>query len=290
MFNNLNGVKRYAVIAFGSILFCVGLNLFIVPVNLYNGGIVGVAQIIRTILTQTLHMPIPNNLDVAGIINFVINAPLLYLAYRQLGKKFFCRTIFSVITMTIFMSIILIPEKPIMADRLSACLIGGMITGVGVGLVLRAGASGGGIDVLGVYLTIKKRGFSVGKMNIIFNGAVYVVCAILFDLNTALYSVMVSGVFSLVIDRIHYQNINMSVMIFTKIENLHEKILFELHRGVTYWDGVGAYTGDNTHILMTIISKYEINQLKRAVMNVDPNAFIVLNEGMQILGNYEKRL
>lgn len=290
MFNNLSGLKRYLVIAAGSIIFCAGLNLFIVPVDLYNGGVVGVAQILRTIMVQTLHLPIPSNVDVSGIINFLINIPLLYLAYRQLGRKFFCRTIFSVVVMTIFMSVILIPEEPIMADRLSACLIGGMITGVGVGLILRAGASGGGIDVLGVYLTLKRRDFSVGKMNLIFNAMVYVVCALLFDLNTALYSVMVSGVFSLVVDRIHYQNINMSVMIFTKETNLHEKILFELHRGVTYWDGVGAYTGEYTHILVTIISKYEINHLKRAVLDVDPNAFIILNEGLQVLGNYEKRL
>ena len=290
MFNNLSGLKRYLVIAAGSIIFCAGLNLFIVPVDLYNGGVVGVAQILRTIMVQTLHLPIPSNVDVSGIINFLINIPLLYLAYRQLGRKFFYRTIFSVVVMTIFMSVILIPEEPIMADRLSACLIGGMITGVGVGLILRAGASGGGIDVLGVYLTLKRRDFSVGKMNLIFNAMVYVVCALLFDLNTALYSVMVSGVFSLVVDRIHYQNINMSVMIFTKETNLHEKILFELHRGVTYWDGVGAYTGEYTHILVTIISKYEINHLKRAVLDVDPNAFIILNEGLQVLGNYEKRL
>lgn len=290
MFNNLSGLKRYLVIAAGSIIFCAGLNLFIVPVDLYNGGVVGVAQILRTIMVQTLHLPIPSNVDVSGIINFLINIPLLYLAYRQLGRKFFCRTIFSVVVMTIFMSVILIPEEPIMADRLSACLIGGMITGVGVGLILRAGASGGGIDVLGVYLTLKRRDFSVGKMNLIFNAMVYVVCALLFDLNTALYSVMVSGVFSLVVDRIHYQNINMSVMIFTKETNLHEKILFELHRGVTYWDGVGGYTGEYTHILVTIISKYEINHLKRAVLDVDPNAFIILNEGLQVLGNYEKRL
>lgn len=290
MFDNLSGLKRYLVIATGSIIFCAGLNLFIVPVDLYNGGVVGVAQILRTIMVQTLHLPIPSNVDVSGIINFLINIPLLYLAYRQLGRKFFCRTIFSVVVMTIFMSVILIPEEPIMADRLSACLIGGMITGVGVGLILRAGASGGGIDVLGVYLTLKRRDFSVGKMNLIFNAMVYVVCALLFDLNTALYSVMVSGVFSLVVDRIHYQNINMSVMIFTKETNLHEKILFELHRGVTYWDGVGAYTGEYTHILVTIISKYEINHLKRAVLDVDPNAFIILNEGLQVLGNYEKRL
>lgn len=290
MFNNLSGLKRYMVIAAGSIIFCTGLNLFIVPVGLYNGGVVGVAQILRTIMVQTLHLPIPSNVDVSGIINFLINVPLLYLAYRQLGRKFFCRTVFSVIVMTVFMSVILIPEEPIMADRLSACLIGGMITGVGVGLILRAGASGGGIDVLGVYLTLKRRDFSVGKMNLIFNAMVYVICAVLFDLNTALYSVMVSGVFSLVVDRIHYQNINMSVMIFTKETNLHEKILFELHRGVTYWDGIGAYTGEYTHILVTIISKYEINHLKRAVLDVDPNAFIILNEGLQVLGNYEKRL
>lgn len=281
-------VKKIVVIIIGAFIFCLGVNLFIVPVGLYNGGIVGISQIIRTLIGN--YISVPNNFDISGIINFILNIPLLFIAYKSISKKFFIRTVISIVFQTLFFSIIAIPVAPIIDDRLTACLIGGIITGAGIGITLRAGGSGGGIDILGVYFTKKYSEFSVGKLGMIINAIIYGVCAVLFELPTAIYSIIYTTFFGLIVDKIHYQNINTTAMIFTKENDIDKRIMSEMGRGVTLWHGYGAYTGEDTLVLVTVISKYEIGQLKRIVNDIDEKAFIIFNEGMNVVGNFEKRL
>lgn len=286
-FRNEN-LKKYATIIIGTFMFCFGINVFIVPVGLYNGGVVGISQIIRTLLSGIVNLPA--SFDISGIINFIINIPLLVLAYKGISRNFFLKTMVSVILQTVFFTAIAIPAVPIIQEPLAACLIGGIISGAGVGILLSAGGSGGGIDILGVYFAQKFPKFSVGKLSIIINGLIYALCAILFNLPTAIYSIIYATFYSMVMDKTHYQNINTTAMIFTKKKNIEGRIMNEMHRGVTYWQGKGAYTNEDTLILVTVISKYEIVQLKKIVNDIDPQAFIIFNDGMNVTGNFEKRL
>ena len=283
-------LTQYTLIIFGSALYAVATNLFVVPMDLYSSGFVGVAQIIRSLLVQYAGVQFPAGFDVAGIINFIINIPLFYLAYHSISRGFLLRTLTSLATMTILFSIIPIPETPIIEDMLSACLIGGITTGAGIGIIFYASGSAGGVDILGFYATKKKPGFTVGKLSIIFNTIVYLICALIFDVKIAIYSIIYITVFSLVIDKIHLQNINIMALVVTKQEGVPEHILKELGRGVTAWKGVGTYTGEDVHVYMTMISKYEISRFRHYVHEKDPHAFIVLNEGASILGNFVKRL
>ena len=281
-------ITKIITVIIGAFIFCFGINIFIVPVGLYNGWVVGISQIIRTVIGTFI--AVPKSVDVSGIINFMFNIPLLLMAYKSISKKFFIRTVVSVVFQTLFFTLIKIPESAIITDTLAACLIGGIITGVGIGITLRAGGSGGGIDILGVYFAQKFSNFSVGKLAIIINIFVYGICAILFDLPTAIYSIIYTTFYSLIIDKIHYQNINTTAMIFTKKKCIDDRIMKEMHRGVTYWQGKGAYTNEDSLILVTVISKYEISQLKKIVKEIDPKAFIIFNDGMDVTGNFEKRL
>lgn len=278
-----NDLNTYLHITLGAALCALGINLFIVPVNLYNGGAIGIAQIIRTLLNLNV------SFDIAGIINLMINIPLFILAYKGVSRKFFVRTVYSLLVQTILFSFIVL-DAPIIEDRLAACLIGGIITAHGVGMTLRYGSSCGGIDILGVYYTSKKPDASVGQLSGIINGIIYAICAVLFDLPTAIYSIIYACIFSLVVDKAHHQNINVSVMIFSKVDYLQDLIMFDLKRGVTCWKGIGGYTDSSTNILYTVISKYEINQLKKCILEVDPKAFIIVTEGLNVTGNLEKRL
>ncbi|WP_300258788.1 YitT family protein [Clostridium sp.] len=280
--------KDYIYILLGSFLFCAGLNWFIVPIGLYNGGTVGISQIIRTLIQSSVELP--KSFDIAGIINFIINLPLLYLAYRHFGKSLFLKTVFSVVTQTILFSFIPIPQNPIINEYIAACLIGGIMAGVGVGITLRFGGTGGGADILGLYFTQKYKNFSVGKLVLIINAFIYGTCAILFELPVAIYSIIYSAVYSMVVDRIHLQNINTSVMIFTKKKDIHKKIINDLQRGTTYWKGVGGYTESDTYVVMSVLSKYEIQYLIQFLEEEDPDAFVVITEGTQIVGNYEVRV
>lgn len=273
----------------GGILFAAGVNLFITPLNLYNGGFMGIAQLIRTFLSSVLHLSFGQT-DIAGIVYFLINLPLLFLAWSKMGKGFFVRTVITVIIQTAALTFIPIPKHPLIDDQLTACVIGGIVSGFGSGLVLRGSSSGGGQDILGLYFTKKFRNFSVGKMATIINVFVYGICLLIFNLETAIYSLIYGVISSVACDRVHIQNINMSVMIFTKKLGISKAIMEETGRGVTNWDGAGAYTNETSYILFVMISKYEVNQIRRIVQKIDPNAFMIFTEGCSVDGNFEKRL
>ena len=269
----------YTMILIGSALFAASINLFVVPVNLYNGGIVGLSQIFRTVLVSRMNLNF--SFDIAGVINFLINVPLFVMAYRSLSRKFFLGTLLSLITQTVCFSLIPIPAVPILDDVLASLIIGAIVGALGIGMTLVSGASGGGTDIVGVYAALHWKSFSVGKLQLLFNALVYCLCAFLFDLPIAIYSIIYAAVYSFVFDK---------VMIFTKNPEIKSRILKDFVRGVTYWKGLGAYTQTETEVLVTIVSKDEVNDLRRMITQMDPKAFIIVNEGLQITGNFIKRL
>ena len=284
----LLGQAVYAVA--GSLLFALGVNLIIIPLGLYNGGFMGIAQLIRTFLISVCHLPVPAGVDLSGIIYFIINIPLLYLGLRVMGKEFAVKTLITVAIQSIFLVIVPIPAVPIIDDFLTSCIIGGIIAGTGTGLVLRGRSSGGGQDIIGLCCAKKYPNFSVGRINILMNIFVYVICLFMFKIEIVIYSLIYTTVLAIALDRVHIQNINMSVMIFTKKLGISKAIMEETGRGVTNWDGEGAYTNKTSYILFVMISKYEEGQIKRIVRNLDPNAFMIFTEGCSVEGNFEKRL
>lgn len=282
--------REFAWSTAGCFLFSFGVNIIITPLGLYNGGFMGIAQLIRTVLFQMFDFSFLKQIDIAGIIYYIINIPIFYWAFREMGKGFLVRSLISVTIQTIFMTFIPIPTEPVFGDRLMSCIIGGLVVGTGVGMILRGRSSGGGQDVIGVIFVKKYPGISVGKIAIMTNVLVYAICLWMFDIEVVVYSLIYTTVLALACDRVHVQNINMSVMIFTKHEGIENIVLQEMGRGVTKWEGVGAYTNETSHILYIMVSKYEVEQLKEIVHRVDPHAFIVLNEGSMVVGNFEKRL
>lgn len=278
----------YAV--FGNLVYCLGFNLLIVPLGLYSGGFMGVSQLAGLLLTEGLHLPIPPEANITGIIYFAANIPLFVLGYRVLGKEFVVKTMIMVGMMSAFLVIIPIPEQLIVDDYLTACIIGGIICGAGSGLVLRGRSSAGGQDIIGLCCSKKYPNFSVGKVTIIMNVFVYGICMFLFNMEIVIYSLIYATVLSVAVDRVHIQNINTSVMIFTKKLGISKAIMEQTGRGVTNWDGEGAYTNKTSYILFVMISKYEITQIKKIVRSIDPNAFMIFTEGCSVDGNFEKRL
>lgn len=281
--------RRTLMAAVGALIFAVGTNLFIVPSGLYSSGIMGLCQVLRTMLVEYLHLNF-GSVDIAGMIYYVINIPIFVVGYRKMGKKFVLKTLICVTVMSGGMAVI--PVTQIVEDTMLACVIGGIICGAGVGILLRMGASGGGMDIVGVILVKWRQDFSVGRVNLMMNLVLYSACLFLFDVETALYSVINAAVYSVAIDRLHAQNINVEVNVITKIssQELEKEVFTELGRGITKWKTMGAYTHEESHILYIMMSKYEVHQLKNIVHKYDPQAFIVVNEGVHVEGNYLKKL
>ena len=283
-------LKRLPWIIAGVLIYSVGINLFLRPLKLYSGGFMGFAQLIDTLLKNHIHLRIP---DLSGILYYIMNVPGLILAYRFMSKRFVVKTIFTVTLMTLLLTVIPIPKEPILQEPIGNCLIAGILGGAGIGLVLRTGSCDGGMDLIGMILIQTKGNMSVGRVNIFCNCILYGICLVLFDMQIAIYSLIYSVISSLMCDRVHIQNINVQALIVTKmevVEPLEIELMGRMHRGITRWGGYGGYTGHEETILMVVINKYEIAQLKSIVRRIDPKAFILIDEGVQIEGNFLKKL
>lgn len=292
LYNTLhNRWLRLVAAVGGELIAALGINLFIVPLNLYSGGTLGVCQLIRTLLQTYLHLDF-GAYDIAGILYFISNVPILLFAYKVLGRGLAMRTIVCTVSYSIFYSLIPVPTTPIVSDYLTACLLGGILTGVGCGIVLTCGCSSGGLDVIGLCLSKRGSTFTVGRFSLTFNAFLYAACLILFNPEVAIYSVIYNFITTSVLDRMHQQNINVQVLIFTRTDQqvLGQFIMEQLRRGVTYWTGTGAYTGENVHVLCVCLSKYEIEELLHAVHTIDPHAFLTVQEGTRVYGNFQKKV
>ena len=282
---------RLAACVVGELIAAAAVNLFIVPLNLYTGGLLGVCQLLRTLAQTHLGWSF-GAYDVAGILYFLLNIPILLLAYKTLGKALVFKTLVCTTSYSLFYSLIPIPATPIVADRLTACLLGGILAGVGSGIVLTCGGSGGGLDVVGLCLSKRGSRFTVGKFSLTFNFFLYAACLVLFSPEVAIYSVIYNFFTAMVLDRMHQQNVSVQALIFTKGDEgtLARFIIENLGRSVTYWEGIGAYSGENVHVLCVCLSKFEIEELVHAVHTVDPHAFVTTQEGTRIYGNFQRRL
>ena len=283
------GLRLLAAI-FGTLLCAVGVNLFIVPLGFYTGGLMGFCPILRTLLLSGLNFEL-GTIDMAGVLYFLINIPILIYAWRLLGRGMALRTLVCTVTSSLFYAIVPIPSAPIMEDPLTACLLGGIFVGVGSGVVLTCSSTVGGLDIVGVCLSHKGVSISVGRFNIGFNAALYAVCLFLFSPEVTIYSVIYNFFAAIVMDRMHQQNVSVQIIIFTHADEvaISQSIIDKLGRGVTYWEGVGAYTGENVHVLCVCLSKYEVEELRQVVHEVDPHAFLVVEEGIRVEGFFFKR-
>lgn len=285
-----NNGKELSIAVFGTLLFALGMNLFIVPVGLYSGGFLGIGQVLRTLLVDYAHLPIPATLDIAGILLYIIDIPLFILAYCKLGRRFFVVTLICTTMQSIFLTLIAIPTDPILTDPLAASIVGGVICGYGCGMTLQHGGSGGGQDILGLYFMKKDRNFSVGKISMMINALVYVACALMFDLTTVVYSLIYVAVYSFVTDHTHAQNQNVAAIIIAANDKLLPALRGHIDRAATYWDGTGSYQGHEHRVIYMVLSKYEAMQLRRTLHEVDPGAFATFFSVSSIDGNFAKHL
>ncbi len=275
----------------GALMYAVGINVFVVPLGLYTGGMMGYCQLIRTFLSSYLHL-IPSTMDIAGIIYYIMNIPLFILAQKKMGKLYLLKTVICVTEVTIFLMLIPIPHNTPIDDKLASCLIAGILSGGGIGLILRMGACDGGMDIVGILLLRKWKDFSVGRLSLIMNFILYGSMLFIFNIQTVLYCLIYASVSAVSVDQVHSQNINVEVHIITKhcCREMEEKVFSELGRGLTRWQAIGAYTDENEEMLYVIVNKYEVNHLKRIVHSYDPKAFIVANSGVNVDGHFLKHL
>jgi uncharacterized membrane-anchored protein YitT (DUF2179 family) len=259
----------------GSLIVVVAFNLFLIPHEVLSSGLSGISMI--------LGMISPVN---TGVANFLLNFPLLIIGYKMLGKRFIVNSIFSVIIISI--GLYLIPVHAIADDRILSSIFGGALTGLGVGIVFRCSGSTGGFDIIGM-IVARKRDFPIGVLLSGMNAVVILISGFLFDWDSALYTLVSIFVTGKVVDAIYTDHAKLTLMIITdKGEEMRGHLLTNLYRGLTIMDGVGGYSNHQRNVMITVISRYELNEVKNLISEIDPSAFVNITETIEVMGLFHR--
>lgn len=261
----------------GCVIFGVGFDLFLVPNDLNAGGISGLAMVIVRLA----------KFGTIGSLMAVINLPLFVLAGLKIGKKFFFASLLGMFLSSVFIDLFAKLPFPV-TEPLVGALYGGAICGLGLGVVFSTGGSTGGSDIIVRLLKKKWRNVPLGMINTCFDLSIAALTGIVFqNAERALYSGVAIFVAGRVIDAVVYSfDYSRTVMIVSKeYENIAQEITHQLDRGVTFLNGQGYYTRNDTKVVLTAIKRQQLAELKELVVKIDPNAFIIVQEAHQVLGD-----
>ena len=281
-------MKKISNLVLGSVLLTVGIWLFVTPNHMNFGGMIGLSQLIEYAIKHLL--PVPSGMNLLGIINFTLNIPLFIMAYTIMNRDFCIKTLVSLAIQTVLLSLLPAVNAPVVEDMILNVVFGAMICGIGVGLALSGSGCCGGMDIATVCLVKKKPDFKTGQVSIYFNIVLFGICLFVYDVKTIMYSAVFVGILYTVADHFHYQNINVTALIFTKEPMVKQRILNEMGRGVTCWKGEGAYTSTDCEVLFVALNAYEESQIEQIIHETDPHAFVTYQSGAKVHGGFEKRL
>ena len=269
----------------GALIFSLSMNLFLLPLHIYSAGFLGIAQLLRDLLVYLLPWRIP--FDIAGILNLFLNSFMILLAVQMLAKDFALHTAIVILFQSVFLSVIPVPSTPLVEDVFISLLTGSILCAYGTKLFFKGRGSGGGIDIIGLYLTKTGKG-SVGGIYLLVNTIIYMICFIIYDSQVALYSIVHSCILSFIVDRIHEDNAESAALIITEDRSLKLQLLSEVGRGVTAWDGSGVYSGRKKEIMMVAITKGQYSDLKKRVYDRDEQEFVIFFDHVRVSGYFPK--
>lgn len=269
-------LKFVGTILLGCTVFSLGFDLFLDPNNINVGGITGIAMILRELL----------GFGSIGAHFAAINIPLFLLGYKELGRRFFIGSMLGMLFSTVLLDLLTIIPVPEI-DLMLAALYGGGLTGLGLGLVFMAGASTGGSDIMAKLLRKRFRRLKLSRLMLILDIITVTLTGVVFhDITRTLYSALPLYVSALVMDSVIYglDYSSMALIISDKYSEIVAEIARKLERGTTLLDAHGGYHGDSRQVVMCAIRRRQITELKDLVSRIDPNAFMILQDAHQVLG------
>ena len=266
-------VRNLFMIALGSALCAVAIKGILIPNQFLAGGFTGLALLLHYIFPA---VPV-------GLAYFLLNVPNFILGWVHVGRRFF---FYSLAGMVIFSLAMMVPFPTLEIDDLILCaLTAGLITGVGSGIILRSLGSAGGMDILAV-IVYKKLSIRIGTSSLGFNFILLAAAAFRFPLDIILYTLIHIYVTSYMVNLVVTGfNQRKAVMIVSKEwQAISEEIMGRMHRGVTVVQGEGGYTGQAIRILYAVITFGELSRFKNRVRQIDPDAFVVVTETLEVMG------
>jgi len=246
----------------------------LIPNKLLGAGVSGVAIIIHYLFPSA---------DV-GITYFLLNIPLMFIGWFSISKRFMLYTIFGMAFFSLAAVIIKTPPVPL-KDPILVAVFAGVVCGAGAGIVLRSLGSAGGVDILATYAN-KQFGLRPGLTSLFVNAVVIMIGAYFFGLQIALYSLIYVFTSSKALDAVLTGfNQRLSTMVISdKYKEIAEEIFKKVNRGATFLQAQGAYSGDPKEVIFTITTLTELPKLKNVIFNIDPEAFVVVNSTLEVIG------
>jgi len=276
-----NLVRSLALIVAGSGIFAFSFSFFLQSAHINAGGVSGIGQLLEHLL----------GFGSVALWSFILNVPLFLLGLKSIGRNFFLGSLLGMLLSSLFLSLTeLIPTPQL--EPLMCAIFGGAGVGVGLGLVFLAGASTGGSDIAARLLRPMLPDKPIGKLMLMIDIVVVALTGLVFgDLSRALYSAVCLYVSSIVIDSIIYglDYSTMAIIVSEHYETIGKAINSRLDRGVTVLEGRGFYTGQEKNVLLSAMKKRQAAELKALVSEIDPDAFIILSDAHQVLGDGFKR-
>ena len=261
----------------GSLLFSLGFDLFLLPHELNAGGVSGLSMVIHRLIPFVS----------VGVIQIIINLPLFLFGGLKIGKKFFVGSLLGMASSSLFIDLFAALPVP-QTESLLGLIYGSLLCGAGIGVVFAGGTSTGGSDILVRLLKLRLRNVPVGQICLGIDLVVAVLTGLVFgDVTKTLYTgvtvFLTSKIMDAVIYRFDYSKV--ALIVTAKYEAVARAVGEKLSRGTTYLYGEGAYTGKQTKVVLTAIKRQQLAELKELVTDIDPDAFIILQEAHQVLGD-----
>lgn len=277
----LKSMRNVLLIILGSLLFAVGFDMFLQPNQINVGGASGIGQILGHV----------TGFGTVALWSLLINVPLFLLSIRNVGHEFFVGSLLGMLLSNLFLEVFNRVPPPVTEPLLGA-LYGGLLTGIGLGFVFAVGASTGGSDILARLLRPKFPGLPIGQIMLSLDIITITLTGLVFgDVNKTLYSAVTLYVSSVALDAVVYglDYSTVALIISDHQERISRGICDRLERGVTLLNGEGYYSGQPKKVMLTAIKKRQAAELKQLVASIDPDAFIILQEAHQVLGDGFKR-
>ncbi|MDL4839655.1 YitT family protein [Aquibacillus rhizosphaerae] len=266
---------KNSIVIVGSLIVAFAFNFFLVPYGILSSGMSGIA-ILLGLLTP---------FDI-GLLNLILNLPLILLGYMKLGKEITINTITCVVSLSIFLYAL--PVVTVADNILLSTIFGGVISGFGIGLILKYSGTSGGLDIIAIMIS-RTSNVSIGFLLTCMNGIIVLISGAVFDWNIALYTMLSIYLTGKMIDTIHTSHIKLTMQIVTsKGDDIRKELLESIYRGITVMDGYGGYTEDKKQILMMVVTRYETIQIKEVVRKHDQKAFINIYETVEVDGEFAK--
>ena len=261
----------------GATIFALGFDLFLIPNELNTGGVSGLSMVIRQLL----------GFGSVGVIQIVINVPLFLVGGIKIGKKFFWGSLLGMVSSSVFIDALSFIPAP-QTEPLLGVLYGSVLCGIGIGTVFASGTSTGGSDILVRLLKLKYRNVPVGQICLCIDLVVAVLTGLVFrDVTKSLYTGITVFVTSKVMDAVIYRfdYSKVALIITGEYDRVAKAVGDQLRRGVTFLYGQGAYSGKETKVVLTAVKRQQLAELKELVTAIDPDAFIIVQEAHQVLGD-----